>query len=344
MELENISCNLCHSDQTLHLFSGRERRFGLDGAFNVVRCQYCGLVYLNPRPTVSSMHHYYPADGYFPYRKVVRTRGPLQSIRLCLKELVLAEHRGYPQRRRFFGLPLPGIRWITAPLQSRFRDLPRYVPGGKLLDLGCGSGNYLYSLAELEWDVFGVEIDESAAQHARDQLGLQVFTGTLEEAKFPATFFDVVTMRQVLEHLPDPASSLAEVYRILKPGGEVMVEVPNMATPTAVLFRSWWFNLDVPRHLYSFTPHTLRAMLNKAGFASIAVDHIIDTSGITGSLQYLWNAYTRDPRGNAIRRSTALHLALWPLALLLAQLGRGEMIRAWGQKQEYSQDANGRRA
>jgi 2-polyprenyl-3-methyl-5-hydroxy-6-metoxy-1,4-benzoquinol methylase len=336
MRLENVACNLCGGEDALQLFSSRERRFGLGGWFNVVQCQDCGLVYLNPRPTAREMRRYYPAEQYFPYRKVVRQHGFVQSIRLGLKRVVLAEHKGYPRRRDLLGHPLPGARLVTGLLRGRFRGLPEYVRGGKLLDVGCGSGNYLYSLSELGWDVYGVEVDAGAAGYARDQLGLSVVSGTLEEADFPDTFFHVVTMRQVLEHLPDPSDTLAEVHRVLKPGGRLMVEVPNIASLTAALFKSWWFNLDVPRHLYSFTPQTLEAMLKRGGFGQVEIEHIADTSGITGSLQYLWNARTKDPEGNAIRRSKALHLALWPMAFLLARLGRGEMVRAWGCKGEGS--------
>lgn len=333
MELENVVCNLCGSEATLHLFSGQERRFGLGGWFNLVQCRNCGLIYLNPRPTATEMRRYYPADRYFPYRKVVRKRGIVRSIRLGLKQVVLAEHKGYPQRRDLPRFPPSAIRLVTRLLKSRFQDLPTFVVGGRLLDVGCGSGNYLYSLRELGWEVYGVEVDVGAAHYACDRLGLNVLPGTLEEARFPEAFFDVVAMRQVLEHLPNPSGSLMEVYRVLKPDGKLMVEVPNIASPSAMLFRSWWFNLDVPRHVYSFTPRTLEAMLKKSGFTQVKIEHIADTSGITGSLQYLWNARTGDPQGNAIRRSRILHLALWPIAFLLAQLGRGEMIRAWGTKE-----------
>jgi 2-polyprenyl-3-methyl-5-hydroxy-6-metoxy-1,4-benzoquinol methylase len=337
VELEYVACNLCDGEETLHLFSSLERRFGLSGRFDVVQCRGCGLVYLNPRPTAREMQRYYPADRYFPYRKIVRRDGFVQSVRLGLKRMVLAEHRGYPQRRDLAGLPLLATKLATKLLRSRLRGLPEYISGGKLLDVGCGSGNYLYSLRELGWDVYGMEIDEGAAGYARDRLGLKVFSGTLEEADFPDAFFDVVTMRQVLEHLSDPSSSLIEVHRVLKPGGRLMVEVPNIASLTAAMFKNWWFNLDAPRHLYAFRPRTLQAMLEKSGFAQVKIEHLADTSGTTGSLQYLWNARTKDPKGNGIRHSKALHLVLWPITFLLARLGRGEMIRAWSMKSEGSQ-------
>jgi len=330
VELENVTCNLCGGEESIHLFVGRERFSGFGGLFNIVQCPNCGLAYLNPRPTARELRSYYPADQYFSYRKIKRERGWVQWLRLGVKRAVLAYHKGYPQRPGSFRLP--GTKLLTTPLKSRFRGLPEYVHGGKLLDVGCGSGNYLYSLRELGWNVYGVELDEGAARYARDRLGLNVLSGTLEQAEFSGAFFDVVTMRQVLEHLPDPSGTLAEVYRILRPGGRLMVEVPNIAGLPATLFKSWWFNLDVPRHLYSFTPRTLEAMLEKAGFTRVKIEHIADTSGITGSLQYLWNARTKDPKSNAIRRSKVLHLVLWPMAFLLVRLGRGEMIRAWGRK------------
>jgi len=338
VQVDNVPCNLCGGEETFHLFSGLERRFGLGGSFNVVQCQGCGLVYLNPRPTGRELRRYYPADRYFAYRKVVGQHGFVRSIRLGLKRVVLAEYKGYPHGQAPPGFPLPGTSLVTAPLRNLFQGLPEYVEGGKLLDVGCGSGNYLCSLRELGWDVYGVEIDDGAASYARDQFGLKVSSGTLEEAGFPDAFFHVVTMRQVLEHLPDPFRTAMEAYRVLEDPGTLIVEVPNFESFQAALFQDKWFHLDLPRHLYHFSPRTLRTMLYQAGLSSITISHLATTSGITGSLQYIWNAWTQDPTGNRIRWSKPLGLCLWPLAFLMAKLGYGEMLRAIALKQKGDED------
>lgn len=291
-------------------------------------------MYLSPRPDPLEMQRYYPAQGYFPHRRITRKRGTLGALRLTAKRQLLAQAKGYPQTTEAGPWSLPVLGALGRLLAGRFAGLPYYTEGGRLLDVGCGSGNFLSSVRELGWDVRGVEVDSRAAARARDGLGLDVFCGTLADAALPEASFDVVTMRHVLEHLPDPSGTLAEVYRVLRPAGQLMIEVPNIAGFAARLFRTWWFNLDLPRHCYAFTPDTLARIVQARGFLHIRVTHLADTSGIRGSFQYLWNAYTGDPTGNTVRHSKLLHVLAWPLATLAARLGHGEVLRLWARKPE----------
>jgi len=249
-----------------------------------------------------------------------------------MKQAMLTVHKGYPV--------LPGrlARVITQfarflPYQpARFARLPSYVAGGRVLDVGCGNGNHLYSLRELGWQVVGVEPDAEAARYARMELGLDVRPTTLEEAGLATESVDVALMLHVLEHVPDPLRTLHEVHRILKPGGYLMVETPDVAGWPARLFRSWWFHLDAPRHLYLFTSHTLSALLHAAGFRRIELAHVVVTSGVTGSLQYLWNARTGDPRGNRIRHSRVLAGLCRPVVWVAARRHASDIVRAMAWK------------
>jgi 2-polyprenyl-3-methyl-5-hydroxy-6-metoxy-1,4-benzoquinol methylase len=114
---------------------------------------------------------------------------------------------------------------------------PPEVPQGHILDVGCSSGEYLARLRSLGWHTSGIELDADAARHAREVLKLDVFTGSAENAlpNYPDGSFDVVTMWHVLEHLSEPALVLRQVKRILKPGGRLILEVPN--------YRSLWCTL-----------------------------------------------------------------------------------------------------
>jgi 2-polyprenyl-3-methyl-5-hydroxy-6-metoxy-1,4-benzoquinol methylase len=216
-------------------------------------------------------------------------------------------------------------------LSSRFEGLPAYVAGGKLLDVGCGNGNYLYSLRELGWETYGVEIDEQACHYAREVLGLTVSQGSLAEARFPDAFFDVITLRHVLEHLPDPGRTLATVYRLLREGGSILIEAPNIESLQARFFKARWFHLDIPRHLYHFAPATLQALLQKAGFSEIRLSFIPNMTGTAGSLQYWWNERA-GTRGTGIHRCRVLAWCLWPVGLLAARLGYGECLRVMAAK------------
>lgn len=325
--LEYVPCNLCGCDDFQTLYVGSDRRFDLPGTFQIVQCQRCGLIHLNPRPVGEALRRFYPAGQYYAYRPVPWRDSFMQHLRRDLKRLALMECKGYPAPMGYQGRAWRGFgKILKLMLNGRFEGLPAYVAGGKLLDVGCGNGNYLYSLRELGWETYGVEMNEQVCRYVREVLGLTVSQGTLEEARFPDAFFDVVTMRHVLEHLPDPGRSLAEVHRLLRDGGSALIETPNIASLQARFFRARWFHLDVPRHLYHFAPATLHALLQKTGFSEIRLSFLPSMTGITGSLQYWWNEWT-GTRSTGIHRSHVLAWGLWPVGFLAARCGYGECMR-----------------
>jgi SAM-dependent methyltransferase len=134
-----------------------------------------------------------------------------------------------------------------------------------VLDVGCGRGLLLDGLRRLGWRVVGTELDERAAHYARHRLGLHVFTGSLQGMAFPDDEFDLVVLWHVLEHLPCPLAVLCEVSRILRPGGLLVLAVPDFASCEAQWAGPHWFHLDVPRHLTHFTPRTLEGLVREAG-------------------------------------------------------------------------------
>lgn len=322
---ESTACELCGSDQSEVILQAKERRFGLEGCFTVVRCKRCDLVYLNPRPVEEGLRRYYPGD-YYAYQEAPQKSGLPWRVKSRIKTLVLEQYKttiGHSS-------PLPRRLWRRAlafPLQGRLRGLPDYVSGERALDVGCGTGGYLRLLRELGWEVYGVEIDEGACAEAK-KWELDIFQGQLEEAAFPEDYFDLVRMNHVLEHLPHPLHSLKEAKRVLKEGGRLLIEVPNVESLSAHLFVERWYHLDLPRHLFHFSPQTLRSLLVKAGFAQMEITHLPTTSGFSGSLQLIWNEVTGDPRGKRLRWSRVLNRSLWPISFLLAKLGRGEFLRA----------------
>jgi len=233
--METVSCNLCGSSSQKQHWTGRDWAYGFPGDFCMVTCKECRLIYLNPRPSPEEIGAYYP-DEYEPY---ARTPGARSSLSLLIQRL---------------------------KLRSRVRTVTRLAEGGRLLDLGCGSGGFLREMQRLpEWQVQGIEVNQEMATFAREKLGLDVQAGTLEGAHLPASSFDVVTMWDVLEHLPDPLGSLREIHRILKPAGVLITSSPNAASLDARIFGRYWIGLDFPRHLYVFSPHTLFDLLRKAG-------------------------------------------------------------------------------
>jgi 2-polyprenyl-3-methyl-5-hydroxy-6-metoxy-1,4-benzoquinol methylase len=143
----------------------------------------------------------------------------------------------------------------------RFDRLAGMKPG-RLLDVGCGSGYDLAAMREKGWEAAGVEMNAQAAAHARAQ-GLDVRQGTLLDARLGEGSFDVVTLFHVLEHLVNVREVVSEVARVLKPGGVMLAQVPNVEGANAKLFREHWYELDVPRHVNFFSPATLKALVSK---------------------------------------------------------------------------------
>ncbi len=143
--------------------------------------------------------------------------------------------------------------------------LERLTTGRRILDVGTSYGFFLVAARERGWSAVGVEIAPEPAEYARRTYGLDVRTGTLDTVGLDPESFDVVTIRHVLEHVPDPLGLLRQAGTLVRPGGLVLVAVPNLASLAFRLNGRYWWWIDPPTHLYYFTPRTLRAMLERAG-------------------------------------------------------------------------------
>jgi SAM-dependent methyltransferase len=237
--METVTCNYCGSDNYTTIY--RVPDLLLDNnseLFSMVRCDRCGLIYQNPRPTQEELAKYYP-DEYEPYYQ------ELSENRITKK----VNRYGIEKRCRLVN------------------TLPNRSKGGRLLDVGCSTGIFLDFIRQSgSWEVKGIEVSEYAATVAREKYQLDVFTGTLDEARFPSAFFDVVTLWDVLEHLPDPMGTLAEISRITKSDGYLMIRIPHLDSLDAKLFGPSWAGLDLPRHYYVFSKQKINLFLSKNGY------------------------------------------------------------------------------
>ncbi len=289
---EHVRCNLCNADNSKLMFYGRDRLYHKEGTFRVVKCSDCGLLYINPRPMQKDIGYYYPPD-YPAYEKVsyedIGIMGKEQvKFAYCknwIKETILEEYYNYDLRNSGREQASNSIlkKLLVSPFVSTYRRMYyRTIPfsdKGKVLDIGCGNGNYLAWLKTLGWAVHGVEPDEASAKFAAQEYGIDTFCGDLLDAHYPGSFFDCITMWHSLEHSHRPLETLKEVNRILKPNGFVLISAPNIDSMEAKLLKGNSFLFDVPRHLYDFSPRTLGAMLNKTGFTvqKTIYDSRIDT-------------------------------------------------------------------
>jgi SAM-dependent methyltransferase len=225
----------------------------------------------------------------------------------------------------------------------------RYKAGGAILDLGCNSGSFMESMIGPEWQLYGIEMSAEAARKAQARSGGQVFVGDILEANFSPESFDVITCFDVLEHVYEPRHVIAKVRKWLKPQGIFYLVVPNIDSAAVRIFQSYWYGLELPRHLTHFSHDSLKEMLRAEGLEEAYLS-ILRYPAIEESLRYAMDelfrraGVSRTPLSMApepgipwrIARK-ALRISILPIlrgAISLA--GAGECIQAVYKKCEPS--------
>ncbi|MGB7912380.1 MAG: class I SAM-dependent methyltransferase [Desulfobaccales bacterium] len=216
----------------------RDQRFGAPGTYEILTCPRCGWEQTHPRPTGPELKDLYERF----YNAGAEPGSAYQSMR---------------ERFLTSGWYRLWLRWDGDPSYHQRRG------AGRLLDLGCNEGRSLSLYAANGFAAEGLEINEKAAALARRR-GFPVYTGTLEEFNPPEPYA-VVVLANVLEHAPDPVAMLAQVRRLLGPGGRVWISCPNAWSLWRRVFGRAWINWHVPYHLWHFSPRTLEAVLARAG-------------------------------------------------------------------------------
>lgn len=192
----------------------------------------------------------------------------------------------------------PLIEWMVRAVASRHISfLSRGVPpGGRILDVGCGRGVLFGPLADRGFAVYGMEMNESAVRGCDPRAEVRI-AGDLSEARFEAGSFDQIVIWHVLEHLIDPRATIEECHRLLKPGGRLIVAVPNFSSAQARMSGADWFHLDPPRHLYHFPSEALVRLVERAGFGVESMHHFSLRQNPFGWIQSFQNRYSDHPPG-----------------------------------------------
>jgi SAM-dependent methyltransferase len=221
---------------------------GVDGVplyrltpFGVVRCPVCELVFVSPRLSPSALQRLYDEPAYF--------EGGVYGDQSSRSPAMVLQRT-----------------WTAGRLAEIGRH--RQPPAG-LLEIGSGYGLFLDEARRAGYDVRGVELSRTGAEHARQQLGLDVFCGQLADA--PADRADVLCFWDTLEHVPDPLEFLRQVRRRLAPDGVFALSVPYVSSIPARLLRSKWWTLKPEQHIWHFTPATLRLVAARAGLVVTSV-------------------------------------------------------------------------
>jgi SAM-dependent methyltransferase len=218
---------------------------------------------------------------------------------------------------RLHGLALPLLRRFDAQRLALLGTLVQ--PPARVLDAGAGQGRFVAAARAAGYDAFGVEssgrgLDRAAA------LGAPVIHATIDAAEIPDASLDAVTLWHVLEHLERPGAALRRIAGWLKPGGGLLLGVPNLASVQARVGSTHWYHLDVPRHRTHFTPAGIERLLNSNGFAPVSVRHVLLEHNPFGMWQSAVNRVTRHPSYlyNLLKRNAPLRS--WDLAITLAAL------------------------
>ncbi len=158
----------------------------------------------------------------------------------------------------------------AAMFEARYRRVLHRIKAlggkGRLLDIGCNIGKFLEVARQEGFSVTGVEINQACAEYGRRTFQLEIYDQPLEEIHFPQHCFEVITLFDVLEHVPDGFAFLREVHRILSPQGLLVVQAPNLESAMAEHTGSEWYWLAMPDHLLHFTPRSLARFLENSDF------------------------------------------------------------------------------
>jgi 2-polyprenyl-3-methyl-5-hydroxy-6-metoxy-1,4-benzoquinol methylase len=270
-ELEHLgACPLCGSDQRIKKYQDIEDWISdTPGLWDYYECQACKALYIDPRPTPATVGRLY--ERYFTHAPTpVRERGFLGRLALGIRNDYLNWKYGYKNKPA-----VPGGRWLMYSLPPWFRwewdhtarHLPKPAPGkNRLLDVGCGNGEFLVAARSAGWQACGLDFDAKAVETARTQ-GLEVYFGSLQAQYFEANSFDVITLSHVIEHVHSPAALIAECARLLKPGGMLWLATPNVGAIFHQWFGEYWFDI-APHHLIIFSVDNLRRLLEAQGFVA----------------------------------------------------------------------------
>ncbi|MBN2808897.1 MAG: class I SAM-dependent methyltransferase [Deltaproteobacteria bacterium] len=284
-------CPLCRQPGR-YAFTGRDLMHKLPGQYIYAECIACGAVYQTPRPDPEQIVSFYPAhyDCYQPGKEKEKN---------FLEKGVLHSCYGYRH------LPRTLPQWL-AEAAGRFfyREAIPFYENGRLLDIGCGGGKYLLAMQRLGWRAEGVEFNAGAVQTCR-QSGLDVFLGELHDARFADNSFSVVTARHVLEHVAEPVAFVAEIFRILAPGGLMVLKTPNSKALARKWFGSKWFPNEVPRHLILYSPENLRALSEQQGFIAKQCLTTSSPKWILNSWDYVQDNHKKPSRKRKICRLLA---------------------------------------
>lgn len=322
--MEKSQCNVCCGFDLRKIQSIEGHKYTPADYFNLICCNECGLVFIDIDTDRNFIKKYYP-ENYKPHDPhLIRSSSFRKTLMQAVRNFVFGREENRPS------IVLTAIKQTLFYLYNKtaYRSIPFFRGEGKLLDIGCGTGEYLRLLKDIGWSVQGVEPVEKAALAAKNA-GINVEWKSYEEVEYPEKSFDVITMWHVLEHFPDPKRALQKVSKMLKDDGLLLIGIPNYDSFDRRVFREYWNGFEIPLHIYHFTPGSIKNLLNIAGFNCMKVVHTIRPADMASSLENYFAS--RNKSKNIYIRKVSFLLSL-PMSYIFSLLRRSSIIVVYAQK------------
>lgn len=235
VKLEEITCpNGCSSsDKTI--LKGSDNLHDLAGEFQIVECNTCKLQRTSPRPTPDTIGYYYP-QNYGPYNESIFKENKSRGFKALIRNI----------------------------LGLNYRVLPS-IEIGQMLEIGCSTGSYMELAKSKGWHVEGIEFSNESARIARDK-GFKVHIGSVETAPTPKNRYDIIVAWMVMEHFHEPHLVLNKIKEWINPDGYFVFLVPNANSISRKLFKQFAYDIELPRHLFHYTPESLNLLLKNCGW------------------------------------------------------------------------------
>ena len=269
-----MMCPVCLNPASAPALKGTDFLFETTSkTFTLDSCTACRSLFLNPMPGSAEIEVFYPAQYWWNQNRP----GLLKRAESVYRRMALRGHLSFVTKAAGKG------RSLT------------------LLDVGCGSGTLLGLLKQRGFRVTGVDLSEEAARVAQEENGVRVVTGSLLQAAFSDESFDFVTLFHVMEHVPNPREVLAEAFRILRPRGALILQVPNIDSWQFKVFGARWYGLDIPRHVVDYTGPAILNLLVECGFSPHRVRHFNLRDNAPALVSSLFPSL--DPVSRAVRQA-----------------------------------------
>jgi len=296
------NCPLCGAVLREPRIHAPDRLHGTPGAFAVAECSGCAAGVTLPAAAPEELERFYP-QGYGPY---ARPGNPIVAV-------ISAAIRWWQG----------ALAWRRPPLQALHGRSP-----GRGLDVGAGRGDLSAMLGARGWRMTAVEPSADAVVAASAR-GIDARQGVLGTVELEPQGYDLAVFQHSLEHTPDPAADLRRASSLLRPGGLILISVPNFGSWQRRRFGGAWYHLDLPRHRVHFTGAALERALREAGFVEVALYRSSSAVGLAASLQYLVVGRCMFPEGLRLRVAAGLCAATLPVtAALDLLLGEGDTLHA----------------